>query len=367
MKKKIVTEIAEKIISNKDFNNYGLLTGYIGQMIFLFEYANKVDTNYLINVNLYVEQFYNDVEQGIVLSSYSRGISGACLGLAYLNAKNSLSFVSKNIEEYLSSEVDAFLQNDDFDFLHGAIGIGFYFIEKFKEKDNKVAKDTLENILKNIDKKKIIKGDNKITWLNFNNVSDISISHGVSSIIIFLSKLIDVNFPNTVLIKNLLRRATNYVISQQIDFKIYNSYYPYTSDEENLKGSRLAWCYGDLGICMALLKSSEILLDMQLQKSTLDILLYNISRKNLKKNLVEDSAICHGTAGISLIYNILYKKYKLREFYHCEKFWITKTVELYQNEEINDLSLLEGLSGTGLVLLNSQYNTELKWSRFFLI
>lgn len=367
MEKKIVKEIAHKIISKEDFNNYGLLTGYIGEMIFLYEYANMVDNTFVKKVNLYIDKFYSDIEQGILLSSYSRGISGACLGIAYLNKKNSLSFVAKNIDEYLASEIHINLNNNDFDFLHGAIGIGFYFIEKFKENESKIAKDALEKILNHLNDKKIVKGQNKITWLNFNNVSDISISHGVSSIIIFLIKLIEINFPFKENLVNLLERATSYIISQQIDVKIYNSYYPYTSNEDKIKGSRLAWCYGDLGVCMALLKSSEFFLNWQLQKSTLNILRYNTSRKDLKKNFVEDSAICHGTSGIGLIYSILYKKYKIKEFGDCEKFWVKKTIDLYNGESNNDLSLLEGLSGTGLFLLNSYFNTETKWSKFFLI
>lgn len=363
---KIIKEIAHKIVSNENFNNYGLLTGYIGQMIFLYEYA-KVDSSYSRIVPVYLDRFYADIEQGIVLPSYSRGISGACLGIAYVSDNKSLSFVSKSIDEYLECEANLYLNNRDFDFLHGSIGIGLYFVERYKD-GSKIAKNILKNILIALDKNKVIVDNSRITWQNFNNISDISISHGISAIIIFLCQLVSIGFEYKNLPINLLQKANNYILSQEIDKAKYNSYFPYTSDQEQIKGSRLAWCYGDLGISIALLKSSDILKNKQLETKAFEVLLYNTTRKNLKENLVDNDGLCHGSSGISLIYNYVNKKYTSDAFLQCEKFWIDQTIQIYlENKNTKELNMLEGISGTGLVLLNSLYDTGTEWSKFLLI
>ncbi|WP_347219350.1 lanthionine synthetase LanC family protein [Chryseobacterium sp.] len=368
MEKQIVHEIAERIASDRDRNNYGLLTGYIGHMIFLSEYS-KIQPEYSKVVNDYIDHFYSDIEQGIISSSYSRGISGICLGIGYVHHhhKKPFDFVSKSIDEYLSDEVDEYLSTQNFDFLHGALGIGFYFIERAKE-GNKIALKALKNILKKLNESKISNDKGEITFLNFNKVSDISLSHGLSAILLFLCKLIEIDFPGKNIAHDLSIQIIRYILSQKIDRQLYGSQFPYTSIENSVKGSRLAWCYGDLGICMALLKASEIIKNQELYQEALEILLYNTQRKDLTKNLVQDSAICHGTSGISLIYHVLNQKYKISEFGECEQFWLHKTVELYHKKDSNEnLSLLEGLSGTGLVLLNSFYNTGTQWSHLFLL
>ncbi|WP_336958871.1 lanthionine synthetase LanC family protein [Chryseobacterium contaminans] len=368
MEKQIVHEIAQRILSDKERSNYGLLTGYIGHMIFLSEYS-KIQPEYSKAINGYIDRFYSDIEQEIISPSYSRGISGACLGIGYLhlNNKKPFAFVSKSIDEYLAAEAEEYLSSQNFDFLHGAIGIGFYFIERAKE-GNKIAIKALKSILENLDKNKISDGKGGVTFLNFNKVSDISLSHGLSAILLFLCKLIEIGFSYKNLAHDLSICIVNYILSQKIDRQIYGSQFPYTSLEDSTKGSRLAWCYGDLGICIALLKASEIQMNRELNQHATEILLYNTQRRDLHKNLVQDSEICHGTSGISLIYHILNQKYKIPELAECEKFWLDKTIELYHKKDShNNLSLLDGLSGTGLVLLNSFYHTGTRWSHFFLI
>lgn len=368
MEKQIIHEIAHRILSDQEKNSYGLLTGYIGHMIFLSEYS-KIQPEYSKTVKGYIDKFYTDIEQDIILASYSRGISGVCLGIGYLhrNKKKPFAFVSKSIDEYLAAEVEEYLSSQNFDFLHGAIGIGFYFIERAKE-GNKIAGKTLKSILESLDKNKISNGKGGITFLNFNKVSDISLSHGLSAILLFLCKLIEIGFVYKNIAHDLSISIINYILSQKIDRQMYGSQFPYTSVEDSTKGSRLAWCYGDLGICMALLKASEVLMNRELNQQAIEILLYNTQRKDLHKNLVQDSEICHGTSGISLIYHILNQKYKIPELAGCEKFWLDKTIELYHKKDNHsNLSLLDGLSGTGLVLLNSFYHTGTQWSHFFLL
>ncbi|REC44198.1 lanthionine synthetase C family protein [Chryseobacterium pennipullorum] len=366
MEKHIVHEIAQSILTSEEPNSYGLLTGYTGPMIFLSEYS-KIQPEYSKKAQDYIDRFYADIDQGIVSASYARGIAGACLAIGYLDeGKKPLSFVSRSIDEYLASEAEDYLSVQNFDFLHGAVGIGFYFIERAKE-GSKIAHKALESILDSLDQNKMTGENDEVTFLNFKKVSDISLSHGLSSILIFLTKLMENGFVYKDIPRNLSVKIIRYILSQKIDREISGSQFPYTSKENN-KGSRLAWCYGDLGICIALLKASEVLNDLPLKMEATEILVYNTTRKELTKNLVRDSEICHGTSGISLIYHILNKRYKIPEFGDCEKYWTEKTIELYhQKDNHKNISLLEGLSGTGLVLLNSLYHTGTRWSNFFLL
>lgn len=122
--------------------------------------------------------------------SYSNGLSGILYSLKFLNEKEfiELDFCDyKETVEYLSVAMRGFIKDNNYDFLHGALGIGFYFL-KINEYD------LVEELIENLFNTATIKNSGEIIkWdMKFNPMKDfdISLSHGISSIMVFLSRAI---------------------------------------------------------------------------------------------------------------------------------------------------------------------------------
>ncbi|KFF09397.1 lanthionine synthetase LanC family protein [Chryseobacterium luteum] len=383
----ILKYIAESIIQTHNKNNNGLLSGLTGETIFLLEYS-KINPDYEKYVEDFIDEINDSIEKGIIYHSHCAGMPGIVSGLDYIyrgyyeeDYDAAFDFLSDDIEEYISSQLDECLTTKNIDFLHGAIGIGFYYIKRF-ENGNLSAKDKITSILNYLEENAIVE-DSIVKWyMNHNSTGfNISISHGISSIVIFLSKIISLQttFGNDV--PFLLEGAVNYILSQEIDKNKYGSYFPYASIEEKEEFSRLAWCYGDLGIGLALLNASEALKKEEWHKKALEIFDFSTTRKDPAENIVLDAPICHGSSGIALIFFIVYQQTKQKKYLDAAQYWETKTLELMQKQDpmincfydakkgefTSNLSLLEGLAGVGLVFLKMNSDNNAVWHEFLLV
>lgn len=377
MKREIIKDLfveVKKYLDKKRILDYSVLGQDFGCIIFLYYYTRKynLDCNLVdpyIDRMLVGELDYNNI------GSYCNGLAGLGIGLTLMENDGLISGVDSilhNLDVRLlkSKEFDFVMQN--MDFLHGFIGIGFYLIYRYNS-DKEFAKTYLLKILDFLDKSALY-SDDCIYWKS--SFSDpyktvnISMSHGMSSVLILLSKLIHIDLEpyNNSIVKKLLEGGTKYILSQKIDFNIYGSYFPTFSkySESEISKSRLAWCYGDLGISIALKEAAKSLDDEDLYKLAIDILRYSAQRKNLSTNGVYDACLCHGASGIALIFNSVYKETKDEVLGEAYNFWDKQVLKMIR--KINDRStfpnynvktkewimhygILEGISGVGLYLM----------------
>jgi len=272
--------------------------------------------------------------------------------------------------------------NNHYDFLHGGLGVGYYFISKRpgNNRDNK----TLYFWLKD---SAITCADGSLKWESRLHNSDktiinISLSHGISSIVAVLAKLCNL-YPKSIEARNILFNTVKYILQQQLPVP-KTSLFPSCSLEYDInpQSSRLSWCYGDLGIAQAILQAAKALGNKHIEDISLKILLYNCSRRKMLENGIMDAGICHGASGISHIFNRLYKNTKIEAFKKTSVYWMKKAIEMAhfsdglagfktwrgdKGEWINELSLLEGISGIGLSIL-SQLNPDLmNWDECLLL
>lgn len=366
---------------NKKQQNYGLLSGLVGETIFLTEYS-KIDISYKNKIDSHIDSIFESIENFEPIETYCAGLSGACLGIDYIYENlyddKSFDFISEDIEDFIYSQFTESLENKNIDFLHGAIGTGFFYLRRLEE--DKLSKLAINSLLDYLTENAIYES-NKIKWeqkskdCNFN----ISLSHGMSSIVIFLCRLLKSNhleFNSKAL--PLLVGAVNYILDQEIDLDKYGSYFPYSSKECSIEKSRLGWCYGDLGIALCLLEASKILEEKDLEAKAFEIFDYSSTRRNLEENLIFDCSICHGTAGLAIIYYNLFLETNNIQYLETAQYWLLKTIELYEEGKIfyliaekkydsQEMSLLEGKVGIGLAILFVHFKIHSTWQKFLLI
>lgn len=379
-----ITEIREAVLSQPDPTHIGLLNGNSGTALFLFYLDRWKDENHYGEIG--EELLYEAMEQinnGFDLFIFSSGIAGILWTLRHLNNEE---FIEADCEfeevvPIIKTQMLLHAENNDFDYLHGAMGSCLFLltgsdpdVEAFQE---------LVQLLEN----KGIQENNHIKWSqpfrddSSETVYGISLSHGLSSTLVLLTRILQKD-PENKQVKDLLRKASAYLLSQKNDSsKKLNSLYPVFGEkgEQHLE-SRLSWCYGDLGIAVALYETGIALEDQQLIDEAIQIVTHACNRKDLEKNGVVDAGLCHGTVGIAHIFNRFYQKTHLEIFKETAIYWYEKTLEMshftdglagYKSVSGNtwqkNTGLLEGITGIGLALISAISETEPRWDSALLL
>ncbi|AKK74322.1 hypothetical protein OK18_18465 [Chryseobacterium gallinarum] len=384
----ILSSIAQTIInkSKSPGPDLGLLSGTMGEILFLHEYS-KINNKYKQYIPENLDCLFESIEYGNVYHTYCSGLAGICLGIDYIESEKNTAyehfdFIDDQIDAWLAGQLNKCINEGNYDFLHGAIGIGFYFLERFKAGNDRSEK-ALHHLLQFLNDT-AIKEKDLIKWKNHKQKVNISLSHGMSSIIIFLLELYISGFRSEYDVKRLIEGGISFILKQEINPDVYHSYFPYTSVEEEtdeIKGSRLAWCYGDLGVAVMLGKASGIFNNSIWKRKSAEIMEFSAARRTDDKIRILDAGICHGSAGVSLIFYNEFLKTGNEKYAVAAKFWLNKTLEYYKEdpdhfsrvsynpvteEYYPNNSLLEGSAGVGLALLTIMEDTS-DWSKFLLI
>lgn len=386
----IVTEVQYKCISelNGAINvlEDSLYTGGWGMVLFL-AYYNKMfknkDKEILDRyIDFRLERLCNIYPKTF---SFCDGMAGVMYLLHFIKEKGLVNVeiddFEKCFDKYFRIALDFSKKECGYDFLHGTLGIGLYYLKR----QDSVAKLYIKEIIDYL-RDTAMCTNQYIYWqfLTKSNelVPNISLSHGIASIIIFLVRVME----KELYLKDvtlLLRLALPFLQSQEMDRNIHGCYFPVLSKQVTSEFSRLAWCYGDLGVATALYKAGVILQDDILVNKSLEIFEFSAGRKSLRANLLNEGGICHGTAGVAQIFKRMYLNTGNDLFLATSLYWIRQTLRLGQRKnglcgyDYFDVSgwktsydFLVGISGIGLVLLSSleKNNLELSaWDELLLL
>jgi class I lanthipeptide synthase len=164
--------------------------------------------------------------------------------------------------------------------------------------------------------------------------------------------------------------------------------YSFLSDPmEDGRGSRLAWCYGDLGIAVALLRSARWLRNCAWENAAYDIA-RAAAQRSTESSQVKDAALCHGAFGNAHIFRRLYAATHDYVFLRATLQWTRTGLAMRQageglagykmwqparlDAEGRDswqpaAGMLEGICGIGLCLLALLSPIEPAWDQSLLL
>lgn len=181
---------------------------------------------------------------------------------------------------------------------------------------------------------------------------NLGIPHGVPGILLFLNCILKQYPEYSNRANKLLIKGSEFLISIRTDknsVSLYNYFYP--RDLNGSKATRLAWCYGDLCAGMALLYTGITTKNKRLVKISNDIFLHTTNRVSLKQSSIKDCGLCHGTSGLILMYFIAGRILKNQKLINTSFDWLAIGLNIKTEiKTYNDLDLLEGLVGEGLLL-----------------
>lgn len=316
--------------SRQDSGN-GLFVGKMGTILYLSYIKDAHQSNdydELIEDLLMNALAENDYAAN---SSFCAGLSGTLWGIQYLKNRQLIELDEdfEDYHQYLQRQVLLDVKDNNLDYLYGPIGSMLYLLDTDSPSFHNVKNDFLHRL-----REKGEESDGEIKWktiiqsprLNGEAGYNLSLAHGASSIMSLLASILHKD-PHNQLARQLLIKSSNHVLQTkkaQPDPSYFPSYIlPGKGSETE---SRLAWCYGDLGMSYTLYRASQVLNDSALSQQALDVLAYTTTRLSYKDTYVNDACICHGSAGVAHLFNRMYQHTGLDTFKQASLHWIKETV-----------------------------------------
>jgi len=143
--------------------------------------------------------------------------------------------------------------------------------------------------------------------------------------------------------------------------------------------ARAAWCYGDPGNAIAIVKSGQALGNRSIIEFGIECGL-NAARRPLAKAGVNDHGVCHGSVGLGLMFMSLFRATGQPEFLAAADTWYEITLRAVESGDVDilktcsgkgtrrlDHGALTGTSGIGLALLDRLDAKSNGWSKWLLV
>ena len=405
--KKIIKKISEQRLDTiiqalsaqtEREQNPGFMTGLAGQAILLYSYGRSFGISRCENLGfLALERALTMVNNGFSIPSFAAGIAGIRFSLKYLSLRGYISESDGSTLDELGPYLDKFAEQrfaiGDYDLLHGALGM-YLHEQRYPQEDAEIAPNdlvipakaqpeagtpSLTTILNNL---AIVPSPGYRAWQARHPQTgtpeiNLGLAHGIPSVLWMLSRQ-----PQSYIRDNLLSCGVDYLLSCRMNDTSNGSLFPHRiMDGVPDQPGRLAWCYGDPGIGAALWQIGLSSNRPDWQADAIGILHKAASRREMEPNRVMDACICHGTAGLALIFYKMALLTGHEELLEAAEYWTHATLDHGQKSDgaagyeflttgdrfVPSYSLLEGITGVGLTLLALLDADTMGWEQGLLL
>ena len=195
------------------------------------------------------------------------GFTGVAYAMAHIEKRGSryTDEAYSEIDEALESYLDRSPWQDDYDLINGLVGIGVYALERLP---HPLAKENLERIVVRLGEL-AEHSDEGITWLTPpwlippdkkdvfpHGWYNFGLSHGVPGVIAILGEVTKAGIAQPKS-RELLDGAVRWMLSHRLPKETGSWFGTYAEPGHAPYLSRLAWCYGDPGVAVALLSAAR--------------------------------------------------------------------------------------------------------------
>lgn len=330
------------------------------------------------------------IQNGELIHSLATGIAGVAWGFLHLFNHGLLQddeldaqAIVEDLDQPLTEVAMVLLQEGNYDYLHGALGVCLYLLERTSSPQ---IGEYLSQLVEQLAATATRFPNGDITWSDYNFgrrlpdepiVYNTGLSHGTASIVSVLALVYE---------KGYARNRCAELIQGNLQWLWRNrnqselSVFPgrITEDQQD-KECRLAWCYGDLGIANTFWLAGSTLNNDVWKQIAESVIVQAAGRRGDDVRIL-DAAFCHGTAGAAYIFRKFAQRMSNPVLSEAADYWLQKTMEFVQPTTEDDvflsyhpgsgyesnLSLLDGEASVLLVLLAEQ-GAPTHWDRFLLL
>lgn len=264
--------------------------------------------------------------------------------------------------------------------IYGAVGIGLYCLARLDAPESYRSLELIVEQLEHGARNGNPPGIWRTSAIGNKEIGEhinVGHAHGISGIIAFLSVLCIRNLFVTRA-RALITAAVDWLLEQRFQSTKRSLYPGIISKERAQEESQLAWCYGDLGIALALQFASEACANASWKNEA--VVIGDHAARRGAEDSRADPCLCHGYAGIAHLFRRLHSYTASASCGTAADLWLdrllhpeysTSLVGRLQQEQ-NDFtgknsSLLTGMAGIGLCLLAAGSPLDPKWDRVLLV
>lgn len=335
-----------------------------------------------------IESALKSVQNMPLRYDFSSGVAGILWAITHLSKEGHIDWnltenIGTDIHEFLLKSSTEDFNKGEYDYMHAGLSTLPYFVER---SDNLECRDSIIEIVNLLEHIAHLFPEG-IAWQEASEflINDIrrynlGMAHGIPGIIVLMCKIWQQNI-DRIRVGGLIEKSINYILDKER--RSYgSSLFPSTYPSDGIYNSRVAWCYGDLGIAVALFQAGQILGNKMWQNKAVDIALHTCNRKQ-EQGRVRDTPICHGTSGNAHLFNRMFQYTGKPEFRSAALYWYDETLNMHDqlghfrhlvtykegDKAVFEyqIGLLEGIAGVGLSLIAGVSEVEPKWDKCFLI
>ncbi len=326
-------------------------------------------------------------------SLYS-GFTGVAWTIEHLQG-SCLTEEDEDPNESIDQNMQSFLEISpwpgDYDLISGLVGFGVYALERWRRPSGARLLEIVIDRLDEIARRK----DEGITWFTppellpehqrkkaTEGYYNLGLAHGMPAVIALLGMTHATGIA-TDKVESLLEGGVNWLLAQDLHEE-QGAFGTTLIPGKPMESARSAWCYGDPGAAAGLLVAARAAKRRDWEDKAIEIFRRNTSRTAENSGVI-DTGLCHGAAGLALVYDRMYHTTGEEFLKDAARFWYRQTMEMRLPDHAvagfplvlfeedggykyaADPGILTGAAGVGLALLAATTNVAPDWDRFLML
>lgn len=379
------------------FEGSGVAGGDAGAALF-FEYLGQAQPGqgWEDRAAAHLDQAITALGENVHGPSLYVGFTGIAWVMDHLQSGPFAEDPNEDIDAALDGYLNQGPWRGDYDLIGGLVGYGLYGLDRGERPSGR---RLLQRIITILDETKTELPPG-FTWhtspellpawqreLSPQGYYNLGLAHGVPAVIALLGQACAAGV-NTERALPLLEGAVAWLLAQKQPEGSGSCFGTMVSvgQESETSSSRIAWCYGDLGLAVALLWAARSVSRADWEREALSIARL-AARRPVAEAGVRDAGLCHGAAGNAHLFNRLWQATGEACFREAALAWFEATLVFWKPEKgiggfqawsrakddadqdaWRDVEgLLEGAVGIGLALMAGLYPTPPNWDRVLLV
>jgi lantibiotic modifying enzyme len=285
------------------------------------------------------------------------------------------------IDAYLLEHLERGPWRGDYDLISGLVGIGLYACESLPRRS---ASRLLTRVIEHLEDLACPMAQG-LSWhtppthlpewqrqLDPKGYFNLGVAHGVPAVINLLARAhaSGIRAQST---RRLAVQGYRWLASVRFPLRAeccFGTIVGFDGSPDAARASRIAWCYGDLGLSVSLLGAARNLRDLDMEASILEVA-RSAAQRSLQQCRSNDAGFCHGAAGNGHLFNRLFQATGDRLFLNAARAWMRSALDLRvpgqgiggyrawlrpdhaQDAWLDESGLLEGSAGIALALLSA--------------
>jgi len=328
-------------------------------------------------------------------SSLYGGFTGVAWAVAHLQERLLLppeEDPNEAIDELLMDSLGRSPWSGEYDLISGLVGLGVYALERLARP---AARACLERVIARLGEIAEESAEG-ITWFTPpeqlpdwqrercpEGYYNLGLAHGVPGVIALLGEACAAGVARAEA-QPLLEGAVKWLLHQKLPEGAGSSFSSWAGPGVERDASRLAWCYGDVGIAAALLFAARCIEEPTWEREAVQVARAAAERPPEQSGIV-DAGLCHGAAGLGHLFNRMFQATGEPVLGEAARFWLERTLAMRQPGEgvagylawaplepgdvkwAADPGLLTGAAGVALALLAATTSVEPAWDRMLLV